>query len=379
MPDLADDLAGYSPVVPTDLAFSSDAAALSRALETVAPAIGRSGSFPILHEIWMQVAEGVTVSATNQDLTIVAELDADVERPGTGIFPGTRMLEVVRAVGEDSVRLDAAGGKATVTTARTTWEMPLIHPATYPEPPEVEFGGTEIEPKRFHAALQIVRPAMTKDTTRPPLRMVDVSGGYMRASDGVRYVSVALGDVPDMHLPYAAVEHLASLMSNAKGKVAFGESDEQFAYRIGPLRVYTRKLIERFPDVEAHLVTPAWTNNDRKLRIDRAELAEAIRRVRLAADPDSNAVTMRLDRRRIEVRARDTAGNTAREGLGASWDGEEGRLVAFHHQMLSDALRVLEGEEVILRLAKDKRTQRSPMLMSADTVTVVISQLRADG
>jgi DNA polymerase-3 subunit beta len=363
----------------TDLAFTADRHTFSGMLSTVAPALPSSTPFPILRNVRLHAErDRVVATASNLELTMVATGHVEVTRTGEGLFPGRRLLDIASALEDDAVQLDARGGRAVVSSDRTTWEMPLPLSSGYPDVPEAD-DGIMIEREPFVHAIGLVRPAVSKDTTRPSMRMIDVTNAIMRATDGVRYVEVAAAGLPDLHIPAASVDPLvAALTATAASHLEVVQSSEHVAYRLGDVTVITRKLVERFPAIDEQLLAPAFANNDRVLTVDRADLLGAIRRVRLAADPHDRAIVMKLSPRAVEVRARDRAGNAAREGLSASWDGEDRRQVAFHHQVLADTLRSAGSGEITMRFGKDKRHRRSPMLMVDGSLAAVVVQLRAE-
>ena len=139
----------------------------------------------------------------------------------------------------------------------------------------------------------------------------------------------------------------------------------------------------------AELLRPALSNTE-ALILPRAALLEAIRQVRITADPTSCAIALHLHPApaggtdgagvRCRVTARDRYGNAAAADItGVGWAGPA-RTVVVNHAFLTDLIAGHRAATLTFRLGPDTRTRPSAVLLRDDDTgrVGVIGQMRAD-
>jgi DNA polymerase III sliding clamp (beta) subunit (PCNA family) len=295
-----------------------------------------------------------------------------------------KALEIAEAATDDELEIVADNGVATITVGRTTWELRLPDGSDYPPFPDVDnIGFVSVDRSRFAAALAAVRHAATAESMRQNLMMVDISGGRMRASDGVRYHQVTMPGWPDdfdTHIPIGAVEVLLKLLRSTEIEaLEIADTDDQIVFRLGADVFVASKLVVAFPNVDQMLLEPAM-GNDQHLVVDRTSLEGAIKRVRITADPETMAVALTMDPDHVTVRSQDKYGNTCSEVIDAQWSGDAGRTAAFNHSHLSDLVASVDTRSCSFALGKDTKQRLSPLLLRDDSSGVlgVLTQQRID-
>lgn len=353
------------------------------ALEKAASVLPTRDVMPVLKNFLIEVTPGkVRVVATDLELSVVAETEmVMVQKSGTAVFPGKRLLDMVKEAEEEDMRLEVrANGEATIEVNRTSWTIKLQDGEDYPPLPDdedLEF--VPVKRSELLDGLRAVRYAAARDSIRPTLMMVDVSEGRMRAADGVRFQQVDTPNVPDVQIPVNAVDDLVKLLRTTEAEeVEIGSAEDHLVFRVGSDSFLCNKLVAEFPDVDAVLLQPALAN-DMEMHIDREELMGAIKRARITADEESNAIAVRLTKNAMEVAARDKFGNDSSVDLDCAWDGPD-HEIGLNWRHLLEMLEMADVKSCHFYIGKDGKTRKSPILLRDEEtgLLAVLNQVRLD-
>lgn len=356
---------------------------------------------PVLKNFQLELADGrLRVVATDLELSVISTTEmVTTEAEGRAVFPGKRLLSILQEAGDGEMRItvrnaEAGEGQlAHITSERTEWDLTLMDGSDYPPLPDVsQVEMHEVDRARFLGAISAVRYAAATDTVRPNLMMIDVFQGKMRAADGVRFQQADLNhtqkdeddgpsvDFPlDIQIPIGAVDDLVKLLrSTDQPTLAIGETDFHLVFRIGADVFIANKMVVSFPNIEQQLLKPALAN-DQELVIDRGELTEAVKRVRITADEETSAVILDLSAGKCTLRSADKMNNTCTEEIDAGWDSPPRRVVV-NHGFLLDMLSMADVKTCHIFFGPETKTRRSPVLLRDDDSGMVgiINQMRAD-
>lgn len=341
---------------------------------------------PILKNFNVTVSEGLLrVVSTDLELSVIAKtgLVTCVE-PGRAVFPGSKLIAIVKTCDDALVSVTIEEDSATVECAGATWSVGLPDAEDYPDVPDVEDADvTFIVRESFKNALNKVKGAAAKEGVRPALQMVDISAGNVRASDGAifRQVHVPELEAMEMQVPLGAVEDLVKLLKNTEAEmVGVGQTEDHLLFVVGEdVFIVTKNNVE-YPDVETALLGPA-RQNKMALTVDRDQLVKGVRRVRVNADEDTKGVTLSLTENHLLLSARDKYGNTADQQLEVHYNSPEGskdRSLAVNHENLIDALQVLDSPSVSFMLGADTRQRKAPIFVEDGDTVAVLQQLKLD-
>lgn len=367
-----------------DLAFETKKFMLQALLEKAASVLPSRDVMAVLKNFQLSVEPGkLTVVATDLELSVVCSSQmVKVQRPGIAVFPGKKLLDIVKEAEDGQLVLDVKDGTATITVGKTTWDIKLMDGSEYPELPETE--DVEFHPvdrAKFLGALSAVRYAAATETVRPSLMMIDITDGKVRAADGVRLQQATLGDkFPiDIQIPIMAVDDIVKLLRTTEApKIEVGDDENFIVFRVAGDVFICNKLNAAFPDVDDQILKPALAN-DQELHVDRQELLSAIKRVRINADPETSAVVLALSEDMLIVQAKDKFGNTAVEPISVKWDSGS-REVAFNHTHLAEMLQMADVKSCHFKLGADGKTRKSPILFQDEATGQigVLNQIRLD-
>lgn len=328
------------------------------------------------------------VAATDMERTVFTETGTvpwDDTAPETTVYiPARKLLAILEEAPEGDVSIKVAKNKAEISVPGVNWKQVLPDPGGYPKlpvPAAIEFSAYKRE--ELLAALKTIRHAICRDASRSNLTQVQVDAGAITASDGSRLARADLPGFPiDACVPSAAVDDLVKLLSTSPVEDIYaGQTPGLVAFRVGHVILAASKRQNPFPDVESQLIKPTEANNE-TLAVDKAELAKAIRRVRINADTGTAAIALFISPETVAVVAQDKNGNSAREVVPAKWvpalsAGEMAaeRLVVVNHVHLAEAIEAHPGTVCEFQLGKDAGKKRSMVLLSGNGLIQVLSQM----
>jgi DNA polymerase III sliding clamp (beta) subunit (PCNA family) len=180
----------------------------------------------------------------------------------------------------------------------------------------------------------------------------------------------------------SAVDDLVKLLAkdSTLGTVSVGESENHIVFRVGADMFIANKLTVTYPDVQNQMLGPAQNNND-ELHVDREELLQVIKRVRINADPESSAIMLRLAADEMTVASRDKSGNACEESLNVGWTATP-RDIVVNHKFFTEMLQMYDGKTCKLLLAEDKKSKakKAPIMLRDEATGMIglIQQMRPD-
>lgn len=376
-----------------DLAFATKKFVLQAQLEKAAFVLPSKDHIPVLKHFQIEVSDdGLRVMATDLELSVLASTPviAQERRVGTAMFPGVKFLQLIKEAADSDIHVDVHDGYAHIECGPTTWNLRLRDGAEYPDLPnvaEVEFH--KINRVKFLGGIAAVRYAAAHDQTRTNLMMIDFTNGKMVACDGARYQEADLigkearkdgASFPlSLQIPIGAVPNLLKLLKTTEGEdILIGETDNALVFNIGSDMFVANKLTVSFPDMDTLLKRPAMENHE-ILTVDRQELIEAVRRVRITADPETSAIVLSLAPNELTVRTKDKYGNESDQSIHAGW-AEESREIAVNHAYLSDMLEMTDSKTCTFRLGPDTKTKKASLVLEDEETDSVgiLSTMRPD-
>jgi DNA polymerase III sliding clamp (beta) subunit (PCNA family) len=326
-----------------------DRKALADALKT-ATLLPATGALPILNGVRLDAvgAKGdgtgkVTITATNLDLTIATDIEADVVDGGAVVLPrlfgaliNKASAETVTLVVEGETATIEAGGVATLRTLRLE-EWPKVETA---EGDRFELTGPDVDnvARVLHAVSTDVK------THGPKLTGVHFVGNTAKATDSYRLAIAQLGceDLPGRIVPGDVLTRVCRDAA-AGFTMTFDHKSVTFDSTDGGT-TWTSRLIEAdYPPTERLI----RASSPHELIVGREDLIERLRWVRLLLEGRSRAVHLVPEDGRLHIRAAADVGETEDSVLCAGdfterWEVDAGYLL--------DALGELDDDEVRFEL-----------------------------
>jgi DNA polymerase-3 subunit beta len=326
---------------------------------------------PVLKNFWVEADEdSLRVVATDLELSIISSTQmVTILKPGSAIFPADKIRDIVRECADDemqfTVRSSEGKPSATIRVGKASWVLRLSPSDDFPALSEV--GDVELEKVNrldFLNALLGVRYAASRDANRTNLQMIQIKDEKVTASDGTRIQQVRLkGFTRHLQIPIGAVDDLVKLLQTTELEtIGIGETDSFLVFAVGNDFFLANTLSDDFPENMESLILKSLMNNTQKLVVDHEELWDAVRRVRINADPETSAVVLDIKPGSVTVRSRDKLGNTSTEKINAGWDGPE-RRVAVNHKFLGELISMSDAKACEFYLSSDLKAKKSSLMI----------------
>lgn len=333
--------------------FRCERDVLLDALSTAGRAVGARASNVALSGLQLQlVGDQLTVTGSDLDLTISQELTVGGDTDGVVVVPSKLLADIVRALGPGAVDLVVENDEVQITAGRSEFSIRTIPADDFPRLATPDASEVTLSAEDLSEALKQVVKAASGDDSRPILTGVLLAA----EGEGLRLVStdsyrLAVRDLPGTSVldsdrsvlvpSRALAEVTRALGDNDTVALRLGERDASFM--VGGTQVVTRLIEGDFPNYRG-LIPETYPNC---LTVNRLELLDAVRRVRLMAQ-EATPIRLTMNSDGLELVAVTQDVGQAQEALDASYEGED-LTVAFNPDYLIDGIEVSRGDEVTLQ------------------------------
>jgi DNA polymerase III sliding clamp (beta) subunit (PCNA family) len=312
----------------------------------------------------------ITASDGEQTVSVVAG-GVVVSMAGETLIQPRKVLDILKLVPTSVVKIEVLGAAATIRAGQAQWTVAAPLDARLAVAPDL--GSIEMHSvlrQEFLEALTVTRRSVATTAARPALQQALVRNQTITSCDGGRVHRQRLEIDPDLDftLPVSVMDELIRAMrsSDVEG-IGVGITPRHLAFQIDEDTIIAQRLTLAFPGDPEALINRAAFSNQWVLDMDRDELAQIVRRVRVNADPDFPGIYLGIQPidggTRLVVRARDRNGNAAQETTVCSWSGPaKAREICLNHRYLSDLL-ASSPSTVEIRIGEDTKTMKNAILV----------------
>jgi len=362
---------------------------LLKALNHVHRVVERRNTIPILANVALKAQDGgLHLKATDLDVEIYVEAQAETGEPGETTVPAHMLHEIVRKLPSGGqVELSFQGDATTmeISSGRSQFTLQMLPASDFPDIAASELPHKfEMKAVDLKSLIEHTQFAISNEETRYYLNGIylhaleDDGQQVLRAvaTDGHRLarsqVSAPSGssEMPGIIVPRKAVAEIQRVVEDPDAAIMIELSDAKIRISAGPV-VMTSKLIDgTFPDYNR--VIP--TANDVELSVDRAEFAKAVDRVSTIASERGRGVKLGLSEGMMKLSANNPDSGTAEEEITASF-GASPMEIGFNAKYLLDIAGQLQGENAIFML----KDNASPTLIrdpAAEAALYVLMPMR---
>ena len=329
---------------------------LLAALTIVSKGTSSRTTLPILSGILLSASgDNLTMQATDLEISVKASTQAAVEKAGDTVVAGRLFSEIVRSLPEAAITLESAGSDSlTVSGAQSSFKVKTLDAEDFPKFPEIVEGQRISVPSVALAdVVKQVARAVSRDETRPVLTgmLVSIEGTTLKmvATDSYR-LAVRETELPEavtepieVIIPGKALEEVARLAS-AADHVSFGVSDNQVVFEFGNTVYISRRIDGTYPNYGQLL--PG--GHESRIVIDRAELAEAVKRVSLLAQHNS-PLRFAMTESTLTLAATTPDVGEATESLMVQTEGPDIEI-AFNPGFLADGIQSTDAGSIAIEM-----------------------------
>ena len=340
--------------------FSMPKESLSRTLQSVISAVPPKSTLPILSNFLLEAGEGkLKLTCTDLDVSVCTETASNVALGGRVTVPARRFAEIVRELPPEEIKIGSDDLKLTLDCAIGQFTLMGMDPEEFPKLPDVEEGSKLALPGPDLArAIRATSYAVSSDETRPVLNgmLLEMREGALRlvATDGHRLARFTLRDPglrgarkADVIVPPKTLNLVQKIVADTGSAVEVMLGRNFAIFTVGETTIYSRLLEGPFPNYEQ--VIPR--DNPKRVTVQRGSLISSLRRVSILADSLSHQVRFSVRKNKIDLRVQTNDVGEGMETLKSDYDGED-LDVGFNASYLAEALRNMEGENVVIALDK---------------------------
>jgi DNA polymerase-3 subunit beta len=333
-------------------------------LSIVSRAVSTRAATQALSGVLLNAAGGkLTLAATDLDLGLQTDLDAEVGSEGTVLLPGRLLAEVARSLADSKVEIESRESQQDVEirSGSSSFHLRTLPAEDFPKLPSAgEEPGLKIPAKALEASIDLVARAASRDDMRPVLTGVFVNAAgkemTMVATDSYRLavkrteLENELGGEIEANIPARALRELGRILS-AEGVEEAGVwlPPNQAIFSAGSITLTTRLIDGQFPNYRQLL--PESYEHD--VRLPRSDFLDVARRVSQLAQRNA-PLRLSLAPSELTVAASTPDVGDAEETMPAAFEGEP-LEIGFNPEFLKEGIESVEGDEVMLRVISPLR------------------------
>lgn len=349
---------------------------LLTALQRVQGVVEKRNTMPILANILLEAkSEGLDILATDLELAMRGLYKANVEEPGSVTFSARKLFEILKEIREPEVELTVAENSwVTIKAGRSEFRVVGLPSQDYPSLPAVERDG--MIPLPSAGLLDLIRrtifavgdndtryvlngilvSVISENAKKATLRLVGTDGHRLAMAE--EEVNVDQTSLPSTEtkviIPKKAATEIKRLLEEDDNEPMVGFTKNMLIFRKSGLLMTSRVMEGAYPNYQQ--VIPK--ESSQKVKVPRAELEGALRRVSLLSRDKSYAIKLSFTQDRIHLSSSNPDLGEANEEISAQHGGDNFEA-GFNARYLLDVLSAIDGEFLTMQM----ETPLSPCLI----------------
>lgn len=332
---------------------------LLKPLQLISGVVERRQTLPVLSNVLLVAEAGkISLTATDLEVELVADLVLDVDEPGEITLPARKLLDICRTLPDTAeLEVSVGGDKAQLKSGRSRFSLATLPASEFPSVEEIS--GTRrfgIEQRQLKLLIERTHFSMAQQDVRYYLNglMFEMEAQRLRsvATDGHRLALCELalttgeGEIQQVIVPRKGIQELVRLLEDSEAVADVEVGSNHLRVQLPGLR-FTSKLIDgRFPEYQR--VIPKGADNI--LTATRDELKQALVRTSILSNEKYRGVRLQLSGDRLRILAHNPEQEEAEEELGIKYEGDE-LEIGFNVTYLLDALNAVGAEQVTIALS----------------------------
>ena len=334
-----------------------------------------SKTLPVLSHLLISTKEGkVEVVSTNLETTVKAFFEATVEEEGSICLPGGKFYSILRELPSGEFHLEADGGKCFIKKEGILFTLLTMPVEDFPEIPSAAATILSLSQDTLRKILIKTMFSASQDEVRHNLNSVLLEGSPQEedkeksllsavATDGrrlsyLKVISPSSCKPFKVLLPLRAARQLVKILEGEE-EIKIGVEGSRVFFVASGFSFFSQLIEAKFPDYKG--VIP--TEYSIIFEVGKSEFTSAIKRVSLLSEEQSRLVKLHLEKETLDI-------SSSSAGLGSACEkipvkrvkSYEDMEIGFNALYLLEALRVIEGETIQVRLIG----QESPGIFTSE-------------
>ena len=352
-------------------------------LQNIIGAVEKRQTIPVLGNVLLVASENsLLMAATDTEIELQARIDASIDEPGEITVPGRKLLDICKALPDQSViRLDLDDQRMRITCGRSRFLLATLPARDFPLSDSSNEGiAIEIPANLLSDAIRRTSFSMAVQDVRFYLNglLLEVSNQALRAvaTDGHRLafstseIEASLEEPIRSIIPRKSVMELGRLIPPGDETITLWVSSLRLRVQLGNVTMTTKLIDGRFPDYNR--VVPI--DCDKSLVIDKATLTQTLSRASILSNEKYRGIRMKFESDRLMVSTNNPDHEEATDEIEIGYSAEPIEI-GFNVSYLLDAFNRIETENVRL-LLKDGNSSCLVMPLDSDDVKYVVMPMR---
>ncbi len=347
--------------------FTCEKSMLVTGLNITGRTVAQKSALSAIEGILCCAGDGLCLTGFNMETAITYRIDAEVTDAGECILPAKLFGDIIRRLPEGPVTVVVDENyKVSIRAGYASFTISAEPAADYPELPDVESGRSVRIPQSalkeliggtiFSVSENQGRPIHTGvkfEVENDKISAVAVDG--FRLARRTYHTEEAAGRNMAFVVPAQGLKEVEKILQDTDEDVIFTQGAKHILFQINEATLICRLLEGDFLDWRR--VVP--TNCPVKLVANVAELASSIERVGLIVSEKYKSPVRCVFSDQVVLLKTNTTIGAAEDRCSLAGDGKE-LEIGFNVRYLSDALRAVPSEEVVLELTNGL----SPIVMT---------------
>ncbi|HEX3358321.1 MAG TPA: DNA polymerase III subunit beta [Tepidisphaeraceae bacterium] len=340
--------------------------ALLEALTVVGNVVNPRTPKPVLQCIKLTAADDrLTLAATDLEVAIrYSDAQVQIEKAGEALLPADKFRDIVRESMDDTLSVALANDRAVIKGHDSEFKIFTQAASEFPPVPDFE-GEADFEIAGGHLKQLIGQTlfAAAKESTRyafngvlvvakgKKISLVSTDGRRLAQANGDLASSGKLSkDGAKAIIPTKALQLVEKLIDDPEEAVGFQMRENQVIVHTSSATLTSNLVEGQFPPYEDVIPKDA----DKKMTASTADFLSAIKRAALLTTEESKGVRMQFGKSGLKLTSRSPEAGEAEVNFPCKFEGGDVEI-GFNPNFLTDALRVVDTDEIALELSAANR------------------------
>ncbi|MDR0942647.1 MAG: DNA polymerase III subunit beta [Holosporales bacterium] len=317
------------------------------------------------------VGNGLTITATNMDMTIVDSLECEIAEGGKYCLPASLLYDITKKMtpGSDiSVESLKDVNSVEIKNKRASFSIHYMDSANFPPIAEANYPVSfSLNSKILKKSIDIAKVAMLQDNSRFHLNGIHVHYENDLGNDKIRFVATDLfriscvsanvsNEAQNMEpiiISKRTVFEALKLIDGGGEETKISVSENRISFEVtssdNVKTEFSSRLINgAFPEYKAALDV----SNDKVLIVNTNDIIDALDRVSTVVMDSTSPVKLEISQNKLVLSGVSQELGSAVEEIDASFNAFEPLEICFNSRYLLEILRVIETPQVTLLLAE---------------------------
>lgn len=340
--------------------------ALLEALTVAGNVVAARTPKPVLQCVKVTAADDrLTIAATDLEVAIrYSDPQVQIETPGEVLLPADKFRDIVRESIDDTLSIEVVNEQAHIKGQDSHFKIYTQAVSEFPPVPDFE-GEADFEvpggllkqligQTLFAAARESTRYAFNGVlivAKNKQIHLVSTDGRRLAMAKSDLASTGKLGkDGAQAIVPAKALQLVDKLIDDPEEAVQFQMRENQIIFHTSSATLTSNLVEGQFPPYEDVIPKDA----DKTMTAATADFLSAIRRAALLTTEESKGVRMHFSKKGLQLTSRSPESGEAEVNFACKFDGAEVEI-GFNPTFLTEALRVVDSDEVALELTAPNR------------------------